>query len=103
MRRILRILAATLCGITWFAVVAPRATAQGGGCMLSGQRYPENASVCSGGLVQFCTNGVWQNNDGARCDGDSGSYVGSRRPLAERNAEQIPDHYKKENPGLNLQ
>ena len=79
------------------------AVAQGGSCMLDGQRYPENASVCSNGLVLFCTNGVWQNNEGARCEAPSGSYVGPRRPLSKTNPEPVPEFYKERYPGLNLQ
>lgn len=89
--------------IVSLAASSSNAGAQDGGCMLDGQRYPENATVCSNGLVLFCTNGVWQNNDGARCDAPSGAYVGSRRPLTERNPEPVPDHYKEKYPGLNLQ
>lgn len=72
-------------------------------CMLDGQKYPENAVVCSNGLVLVCTNGTWQNNEGARCDAPSGSYLGARRPLEEKNAEPVPDFYKQKYPGLNLQ
>lgn len=72
-------------------------------CMLDGQKYPENAQVCSNGLVLFCANGTWQNNEGARCDQQSGSYLGARRPLEEKNTEPIPDYYKQRYPGLNLQ
>jgi hypothetical protein len=72
-------------------------------CMLNGQLYPENAVVCSNGLAQYCANGTWQNNEGARCDTQSGSYLGPRRPLEEKSAEPIPDFYKEKYPGLNLQ
>lgn len=72
-------------------------------CMLDGRKYPENASVCSNGLVLFCANGTWQNNEGARCDAQSGSYLGARRPLEEKNTEPVPDYYKERYPGLNLQ
>jgi hypothetical protein len=72
-------------------------------CMLEGVTYPENAVVCSGGLALFCANGTWQNNEGARCDATSGSYLGPRRPLQERNPEAVPDFYKEKYPSLNLQ
>jgi hypothetical protein len=72
-------------------------------CTLDGQPYPENATVCSGGLLLFCTNGTWQNNEGARCEGPTGAYVGPRRPLQERNAEPVPKFYKDKYPDLNLQ
>jgi hypothetical protein len=72
-------------------------------CMLDGKPYPENAVVCSGGMSLFCTNGTWQNNEGARCDSTTGSYLGARRPLQDRNAEPVPDYYKKKYPELNLQ
>jgi len=71
-------------------------------CMLDGVKYPENAVVCSGGLALFCANGTWQNNDGARCDASSGSYLGARRPLQERSAEPVPEFYKEKYPSLNL-
>jgi hypothetical protein len=72
-------------------------------CMLDGQSYPENAVVCSAGMSLFCANGTWQNNQGARCDSPTGSYLGPRRPLQERSAEPIPDFYKEKYPQLNLQ
>lgn len=71
-------------------------------CLLNGQSYPENASVCSDGLAVVCFNGTWQNNDGARCDARSGSYLGARRPFEERNNEPVPDFYKEKYPNLNL-
>ena len=72
-------------------------------CMLDGNEYPENAVVCSGGLSLFCSNGTWQNNEGARCDTPTGTYLGPRRPLEERNPEPVPDFYKQRYPDLNLQ
>jgi hypothetical protein len=72
-------------------------------CVLDGNEYPENALVCSGGLVLFCANGSWQSNNGARCDTPTGSYVGPRRPFQEHNDEPIPDFYKEKYPELNLQ
>jgi hypothetical protein len=88
---------ATLC-----AVALPGAALAQQTCMLSGQQYPENAEVCSDGLVLACSNGTWQNNQGARCDARSGSYLGARRPFEERNAEPVPDFYKEKYPSLNL-
>jgi hypothetical protein len=85
------------------AVALPGRAAAQQQCMLNGRQYPENAQVCSGGLVQFCTNGTWQNNEGARCDAQSGSYLGARRPLEEKSAEPVPKFYKDQYPGLNLQ
>lgn len=72
------------------------------GCTLEGVPYPENAVVCSAGLALFCANGTWQNNEGARCDASSGSYLGARRPLEERNAEPVPEYYREKYPSLNL-
>jgi hypothetical protein len=95
-----RTLAITM-SMVGFLVAATSAVAQSK-CLLDGVEYPENAVVCSGGLVLFCANGTWQNNDGARCDTPSGSYLGARRPLAERNPEAVPDFYKEKYPGLNL-
>jgi len=89
--------------IVGLAVVAATAAGAQNACVLEGQKYPENAVVCSGGLSLFCTNGSWQNNEGARCDTPSGSYLGPRRPLQERNAEPVPDFYKEKYPDLNLQ
>ena len=83
-------------------VTATSATA-GSRCMLDGQEYPENASVCSGGLVNFCSNGTWQSSNGARCDASTGSYLGARRPYEERNDEPVPKYYKEKYPDLNLQ
>ena len=71
-------------------------------CMLNGQKYPENAVVCSNGLALFCANGSWQNNEGQRCDTQSGSYLGARRPLEGRNDEPVPDFYREKYPDLNL-
>ena len=88
---------ATLCVI---ALPGPARAQQT--CMLNGQQYPENAVTCSNGLVLVCSNGTWQNNEGARCDAQSGSYLGARRPLEERNDEPVPDYYKEKYPGLNL-
>lgn len=72
-------------------------------CDLNGKSYPENSTVCSGGLALVCSNGVWQDSHGARCDAPTGSYLGARRPLEERNTEPIPDFYKEKYPELNLQ
>lgn len=71
-----------------------------GSCTLGGQKYPENAVVCSGGLVLACSNGTWQNNNGARCDAPSGAYLTPQRPYQERNAEPIPDFYLQQYPWL---
>ncbi len=71
-------------------------------CRLAGQAYPPNVTVCSGGLAVTCMNGNWQNNDGQRCDGVTGSYIGARRPLKERNDEPIPEYIREQNPGLDL-
>lgn len=92
------IAAAALCG----GLALPGRVAAQQACMLNGQKYPENAVVCSNGLALFCANGTWQNNEGQRCDTQSGSYLGARRPLEERNDEPIPDYYKEKYPELNL-
>lgn len=86
-------------------VVLAAATGAGaqGGCLLEGVAYPENAVVCSRGLALFCANGTWQNNEGARCDTPSGSYLGARRPLQEKNPEPVPDFYKEKYPSLPLE
>jgi hypothetical protein len=97
-----RTLVITMSVVGFLAVAATGAVAQSR-CLLDGVEYPENASVCSAGLVLFCANGTWQNNEGARCDAQSGSYLGARRPLEERNAEPVPDFYKEKYPALNLQ
>jgi hypothetical protein len=83
-------------------LAATPARAQHQPCMLDGRNYPEDATVCSGGLLLFCSNGTWQNNQGARCDDPSGAYVGPRRPFTEYNREPIPDFYKEKYPELNL-
>jgi hypothetical protein len=85
------------------ALCAATSTAARASCMLEGREYPEDATVCSGGLALFCSNGTWQNNEGQRCDAPSGNYLGPRRPLQERNPEPVPDFYKEKYPGLNLQ
>lgn len=90
------------CWTVLFLGVAGAAHAQSK-CVLDGKAYEENVVVCVGGLVNVCSNGTWQGNDGARCDGPSGSYVGSRRPFDERNPEPVPDFYKERYPDLNLQ
>ncbi|HEY8517638.1 MAG TPA: hypothetical protein VIS07_19190 [Candidatus Binatia bacterium] len=72
----------------------------GSSCLLDGRRYPENAVVCSGGLVMYCSNGTWQSNDGQRCDARSGAYVSPLRPFAERNTEPIPEEYLEQYPWL---
>jgi hypothetical protein len=71
-------------------------------CQLENRSYPENVTVCSGGLVLNCTNGTWQNNDGARCGDPSGSYLGPRRPLEARSDEPIPEFYREQYPWLPL-
>jgi len=90
-----------LLSIALVALTATAAWAQKE-CLLEGREYPENAMVCSGGLVLNCSNGIWQNNDGGRCNAQSGSYVGPLRPFQERNDEQIPEYYKEKYPNLNL-
>lgn len=72
-------------------------------CMLDGQSYPENAVVCSGGLVMYCSNGTWQGSDGQRCDVANGTYLGPRRPFHDKNAEPVPDFYKERYPDLHLE
>jgi len=71
-------------------------------CRLGDRTYPSNATVCSGGIALDCVNGNWQNNDGRRCEGETGSYIGARRPLQERNDEPIPEYIKEQNPELDL-
>ncbi|MEW6272323.1 MAG: hypothetical protein AB1689_23825 [Thermodesulfobacteriota bacterium] len=73
------------------------------GCMLDGRHYPENAVICSGGIVTYCSNGVWQSNDGQRCDVRSGAYLSPLRPFEERNREEIPEYYREKYPELGLQ
>ena len=87
---------ATLCMLA----LPGRAVADG--CVLGGQPYPENATACSNGLVLLCSNGTWQSIDGQRCDEPSGSYLGPRRPLEEKNQETIPEFYKEKYPELDL-
>jgi hypothetical protein len=87
---------------TVYALALPGRAGAQQTCLLSGQKYPENAVVCSNGLALFCTNGTWQNNEGQRCDTESGQYLGARRPLEQRNEEPVPDFYKEKYPDLNL-
>jgi len=101
--RIANRLRASLLALALAALAAPDARAQQGACTLDGRTYPEDATVCSNGLALFCTNGVWQNNEGQRCDAPSGAYLGALRPYQERNTEPVPDFYKEKYPGLNLQ
>lgn len=60
-------------------------------CRLGGKEYPPDVVVCSGGLAVVCQNGSWTNNDGRRCDGPTGSYIGPQRPFAGKNDEPIPE------------
>lgn len=60
-------------------------------CRLGGREYPPDVMVCSGGLAVVCQNGTWQNTDGRRCDGPTGSYIGPQRPFSEKNDEPIPE------------
>lgn len=90
------------CALVLILCATENARAEGS-CMLNGQKYPENAVVCSGGLMLACANHTWQNNNGARCDAPSGTYLTPQRPLQERNAEPIPDFYLKQYPWLGSQ
>jgi hypothetical protein len=76
--------------IAGLALALPAAAGAGGTCSLDGRLYPENAVVCSGGLVTYCSNGIWQSNDGSRCDTATGSYLTPLRPYRARNNEPIP-------------
>jgi len=93
----------TLAAVRAALLLCATSTAAGASCLLDGREYPEDATVCSSGLVLFCTNGTWQNNEGRRCDAPSGAYVGPRRPYQERNTEPVPEFYREKYPGLNLQ
>lgn len=73
------------------AVLLLALVSDGDTCRLAGREYPPDVMVCSGGLAVVCQNGMWQNNDGRRCDGPTGSYIGPQRPFAARNDEPIPD------------
>lgn len=85
----------------WLAILCATTGARAeGSCTLGGQRYPENAIVCSGGLTLACSNGTWQNNNGARCDAPSGTYLTPLRPYQKYNDEPIPDYYLEKYPGL---
>jgi len=87
------------CGLILAAATAAQAQHD---CQLDGQAYPENATVCSNGLVLHCSNGTWQNNDGAHCESRSGSYLTPLRPYKERSDEEIPEYYKEKYPNLGL-
>ena len=76
--------------IAGFALALPGAASAIGTCTLNGRSYPENAVVCSGGLVNYCANGIWQSNDGSRCDTATGAYLTPLRPYRARNNEPIP-------------
>ncbi|HZR81998.1 MAG TPA: hypothetical protein VFD92_12955 [Candidatus Binatia bacterium] len=79
--------------------LAARASAQQS-CLLDRTSYPENAVVCSSGFVIYCSNGVWQNNNGARCDTPSGSYLTPLRPYQAQSSEPIPEYLLQKYPGL---
>jgi hypothetical protein len=83
------------------ALVASEATAQQP-CDLEGRAYPENAVVCSRGIVLNCANGVWQSNQGARCDAGNGAYLTPLRPYQPKSNEPIPEYYKEKYPWLGL-
>lgn len=70
-------------------------------CSLEGRLYPENAVVCSRGLELVCSNGVWQNNDGRRCDSRDGSYLSPLRPYQPKSDEPIPEYLREKYPFLN--
>jgi hypothetical protein len=69
-------------------------------CSLEGTEYPENAMVCSRGLVQHCENGIWQSNSGQRCDNRDGEYLTPLRPYKPKSDEPIPDYLKEQYPFL---
>ena len=88
---------------TAIATAAPTAAWADGSCQLGGREYPENASVCSNGLVLYCSNRVWQNNDGTHCNDPSGAYLSPLRPYTPRSDEPIPEYWKEKYPNLNLE
>ncbi|MDG2305495.1 MAG: hypothetical protein P8R42_12775 [Candidatus Binatia bacterium] len=85
-----------------YLLFVPTLALAGEDCRRGGESYPSNVTICSGGLAVTCMNGSWQSNDGQRCDGPTGSYIGARRPLQEKNDEPIPEYIREENPGLDL-
>jgi hypothetical protein len=85
------------------ALVAPDDSRGEESCQLGQTRYPSNAVVCSGGLVLYCSNGIWQDNGGQRCDTTDGSYLTPLRPYQEKSNEPIPEFYKEKYPWLHLQ
>lgn len=74
-----------------FVVALLTLASSGDTCRLGGKEYPPDVVVCSGGLAVVCQNGTWSNNDGRRCDGPTGSYIGPQRPFSGKNDEPIPE------------
>ncbi len=93
-QRIALLLAGTL-------LAATEAVAQQS-CQLEGARYPENAVVCSRGIVLNCANGTWQSDQGARCEASNGAYLTPLRPYQPKSGEPIPEYYKEKYPWLKL-
>jgi hypothetical protein len=83
------------------ALLASAAAAQHP-CQLEGASYPENAVVCSRGIVLNCANGIWQSNQGARCEVANGSYLTPLRPYKPKSDEPIPEFYREKYPWLKL-
>lgn len=83
----------------WVLLAASTAKAQQT-CSLEGRPYPENAVVCSRGLELVCSNGVWQNNEGRRCDSRDGSYLSPLRPYQPKSDEPIPEYLREKYPFL---
>lgn len=84
------------------ALLAASATSAQQACQLEGRPYPENAVVCSRGIVLSCANGTWQSNEGARCNGSNGAYLTPLRPYQPKSDEPIPEYYREKYPWLNL-
>jgi hypothetical protein len=82
------------------ALAGPAGAAGQQHCRLEGTEYPENAMVCSRGIVLHCENGVWQSNSGQRCDDRDGAYLTPLRPYQQKSDEPIPPYLKEQYPFL---